>query len=160
MVASGDSGAFGCDSGKHYPAENGVSVGIPADSPYYTGVGGTTLSADESDPAAYWNETHTIRQPTPGSSRRWGTFPSRCGTTPWSDNGLSASSGGVSLYYQPTWPQPTPENYTGTIGRFVPDVAFAASPDHDGYMTCSAGQQLEADGQRLHERLYEQPGLL
>ena len=33
--------------------------------------------------------------------------------------------------------QPTPENYSGTSGRFVPDVAFAASPNHDGYLTCS-----------------------
>ena len=44
----------------------------------------------------------------------------------------------MSLYYaQPGW-QPAPGNYSGASGRFVPDVAFAASPNHDGYMYCSS----------------------
>ena len=28
-------------------------------------------------------------------------------------------------------------SYTGASGRFVPDVAFSASADHDGYLVCS-----------------------
>jgi hypothetical protein len=44
----------------------------------------------------------------------------------------------VSLYFaQPSW-QPTPGGYTRTAGRFVPDVAFSASPDHNAYMSCSS----------------------
>ena len=149
VVASGDTGAFGCDYDT-YPARDGVSVSVPADSPYYTGVGGTTLSGDESNPTAYWSQTVGLVD----SALQY--IPE----TVWNDTSaeaaLSASGGGVSLYggvnsyfEQPsssnslwTWngiavPQPTPTGYTGTSGRFVPDVAFAASPNHDGYVICS-----------------------
>jgi len=146
VVSSGDSGAFECESANNYPAQDGVSVSVPADSPYYTGVGGTTLSGDESVPATYWNET-----PTTGESAL-GYIPESVWNDTSASNGLSASGGGVSLYYsQPTvaavgWQQPTPANYAGTSGRFVPDVAFAASPDHDGYLTCSAGNTSTTTG--------------
>jgi len=58
----------------------------------------------------------------------------------WNDTsssaGLSASSGGVSLYYpQPAWQNALISGQT--TGRMVPDVAFAASPNHDGYLICS-----------------------
>jgi hypothetical protein len=145
VVSSGDTGAFGCDSG-NYPAQNGVWASVPVDSPNYTGVGGTTLSGDEDYPSEYWNETVSGSEIIVDSALRY--IPE----TAWNDTAadvaagydeLSASGGGVSLYYpQPTvsnagWAQPTPGNYTGTSGRFVPDVAFAASPNHDGYLTCS-----------------------
>ncbi len=138
VVASGDTGPFGCDSGD-YPANQGVSVSVPVDSPYYTGVGGTILSGDEISPGTYWinNDAQLY-----GESAL-GYIPEAV----WNDTAtnvaaeyplISASGGGVSLYYaQPSW-QPTPANYTGISGRFVPDVAFTASPDHDGYLTCSA----------------------
>jgi hypothetical protein len=134
VVASGDSGAAGCDyqgETSDYPAQYGASVSVPPDSPYFTGVGGTTLNGDESNYGLYWNQTA-------------GTVSSALSYIPetvWNDtsatNGLLASAGGVSLYFpQPSW-QPTPTNYTGVSGRFVPDVSFAASPMHDGYMNCS-----------------------
>jgi subtilase family serine protease len=136
VVASGDSGAFECEASTDYPASFGVSVDVPADSPYYTAVGGTTLSGDESKPATYWNQTPDLVN----------SALSYIPETVWNDTAadaalvppqLSASGGGVSLYYsQPSW-QPTPSNFTGTAKRFVPDVAFAASADHDGYMLCS-----------------------
>jgi subtilase family serine protease len=130
VVASGDAGAFGCDYG-NYPASQGVSVSVPLDSPNYTGVGGTTLIGDESSPATYWNQTA-------------GTVISAIKYIPetvWNDtsaaNGLSASGGGVSLYFpKPSW-QPTPSGYSGTAGRFTPDVSFAASANYNGYMACS-----------------------
>jgi subtilase family serine protease len=129
VVSSGDSGAFGCDSG-NYPAELGVSVGIPADSPHYTAVGGTTLSGDSNSPSTYWNETPYLVN----SALRY------IAESVWNDTsssaGLSASGGGVSLYYpQPTWQNGLISGQTS--GRMVPDVAFAASPNHDGYMICS-----------------------
>ena len=46
VVASGDSGAAGCDNQgliSDYPAQYGASVSVPPDSPNFTGVGGTTL---------------------------------------------------------------------------------------------------------------------
>ena len=134
MVASGDSGAAGCDYRgrlRIIRRSTELSVSVPPDSPNYTGVGGTTLSGDESNYGLYWNQTE-------------GTVSSALSYIPetvWNDtsasNGLLASTGGVSLYFaQPSW-QPTPANYTGLSGRFVPDVAFAASPIYDGYMNCS-----------------------
>ena len=134
VVASGDSGAAGCDSQGEpadYPAQDGESVSVPPDSPNFTGVGGTTLNGDESNYGLYWNQT-------PGMVN---SALSYIPETVWNDtsasNGLLASTGGVSLYFpQPNW-QPTPPNYTGVSGRFVPDVSFAASPMHDGYMNCS-----------------------
>ena len=81
-------------------------------------------------------------------ARRWDWWNSAKQYIPetvWNDTThckrtLAASSGGVSQYYaQPSW-QPTPEQLQpGRAGRLVPDVAFAASPNHDGYMTCSTG---------------------
>ena len=137
VVAAGDTGPAGCDAQYDYPASQGVSAGVPVDSPNYTGIGGTTLSGDESDPSEYWMQTLN----TVDSALKY--IPE----TAWNDTqadyeagylGLSASGGGVSLYYaQPGW-QPAPGNYSGASGRFVPDVAFAASPNHDGYMYCSS----------------------
>jgi hypothetical protein len=145
VVASGDTGPAGCDWQDDYPANMGVSVGVPVDSPNYTGVGGTTLSGDENNPAAYWVQT-------------LGTVNSALAYIPetaWNDTAsdeaegyprLSATGGGVSLYYaQPTW-QTAPANYSGTAGRFVPDVSFAASPNHDGYMTCSSANDSSMTG--------------
>jgi subtilase family serine protease len=128
VVASGDTGAAGCDSQNDDPAYQGLYATIPADSPYYTGVGGTTLSGDESNPSLYWNETLKLLD------SALGYIPE----TVWNDtsvaNGLGTSGGGLSEYYgQPAW-QPN----MGATGRMVPDVAFAASPYHDAYMTCSA----------------------
>jgi subtilase family serine protease len=143
VVSSGDTGAFGCDPNNgETTATEGVYVSVPVDSPNYTGVGGTTLSGDESDPTTYWNDTvNSSTGILVDSALRY--IPE----TVWSDTdlgyGLSATGSGVSLYYpQPTvsnigWAQPTPSNYSGASGRFVPDVAFAASPNHDGYLTCS-----------------------
>jgi len=144
VVSSGDWGPAACDafdSGSNDPASQGVYVGVPADSPYYTGVGGTTLTGDESNPAGYWNETINLVD----SALQY--IPeSVWNDTSAANGGLATSGGGVSVYYaQPSW-QPTPSNYTGAAGRFVPDVAFAASPDHDGYMTCSSGNNSTTTG--------------
>ena len=151
VVSSGDSGAFECEAYNDYPALYGVSVDVPVDSPNYTGVGGTTLSGDLSSPSTYWIET-----PTNGESAL-----SYIPESVWNDTAadvaagtpqLAASGGGVSAgpgpspyYAQPTW-QPTPANYTGASGRFVPDIAFTSSPDHDGYLTCSAGNTSSTTG--------------
>ncbi len=136
VVASGDTGAAGCDD-QDYPAHKGLYAPVPADSPYYTGVGGTTLSGDESSPALYWSQTLNLVD----SALQY--IPETVWNDTSSSNGLATSGGGVSAsgyYGQPNWPQPTPSNYTGTHGRFVPDVAFAASAEHDGYMACSSDQ--------------------
>ena len=146
----GRSGA-GCimTSGSETPptiVTNGAIVSWPASSPNVTAVGGTTFSADG-----------TAAAPSTGADQYWnysGTadiLTSALGyilETSWNDtaydqsanaaNILSSSGGGVSdLYPLPSW-QWAPSNYSGPpLWRFVPDVAFSASPDHDGYLYCT-----------------------
>ena len=98
--ASGDRGAFACLPGGDPAIEYSVSVDPGADSPYLTGVGGTT--AFVSSTGAYFKEA------------AWGEPVSQWG-----------SGGGVStLYSRPSW-QDAPGTASLT-GRGVPDVAADA----------------------------------
>jgi subtilase family serine protease len=133
VVASGDAGAAGCDaqgvSGTD-TATGGAWAGVPVDSPFYTGVGGTTLSGDQSNPASYWNLAST--QPSTALSY----IPEIVWNNTSIIDGLSTSGGGVStVYAQPTWQSGLISGQTSW--RMIPDVAFAASVDHNGYMICS-----------------------
>jgi hypothetical protein len=142
VVASGDSGAAGCDAqgeAADVPAKYGAWVNVPDDSPNYTAVGGTALSGDSGDPSAYWDQTPeqvvTALQYIPE------TVWNEC-----SGSGLAASGGGVSTVFpQPGWQQ-TPSGYLGASGRFVPDVAFAAAGGHNSYMYCSEDNDSAAYG--------------
>jgi subtilase family serine protease len=134
VTSSGDSGPFTCE-GTNYPALSGVYVDIPADSPNFTGVGGTRLSGDESNPATYWNESSTAA----------GTALGYISETVWNDTaenvsggnpGISASGGGISTFFsQPSWQSGLVSGQT--THRLVPDLSFAASANHDGYLICS-----------------------
>jgi kumamolisin len=96
LAASGDYGRYDCTG-----APPGVSVDYPASSPYVTGVGGTTLHA---------NNTATGY----GSETSW-------------DSSAGATGGGYSaLYSRPSWQQTACT--TGTM-RCVPDVAADGDPD-------------------------------
>jgi subtilase family serine protease len=142
--SSGDAGAAGCDQGSSI-ATQGAVADYPASSPYVTGVGGTTFSADGS-----------AGSPEPGANEYW-SYSSTADVvssalqyipeTSWNDtaydqsldptNTLTSGGGGVSLYYaMPSW-QWAPGNFSGAPMRFVPDVAFSASADHDPYLLCS-----------------------
>jgi hypothetical protein len=140
VVASGDSGAAGCDphsDTSNLTAELGLSVEVPADSPNFTAVGGTTLSGDESAPATFWNQTPNLLD----------SALSYIPETTWNETGstgLAASGGGESAIptggTKPAFPQPTWQSglIAGTTGRLVPDIAFAAASAHDGYLNCSS----------------------
>ncbi len=144
LNSSGDAGAAGCDQG-NTTSTQGAVADYPASSPYVTGVGGTTFSADGS-----------ASSPEPGANEYW-SYSSTADIissalqyipeTGWNDtaydqsldptNTLASGGGGVSLYYaMPGW-QWAPSNYSGTPMRFVPDVAFSASAYHDPYLICS-----------------------
>ncbi len=138
LASAGDWGPFTCDAQVSTPesyATLGVYVDIPADSPNFTGVGGTTLSGDEGAPSSYWYETNgqvnSAKQYIPESVWNDTTANASAGYP-----GLSAGGGGASTYFsQPTWQNGL---VSGQTGRMVPDVSFAASADHDGYLVCSA----------------------
>jgi subtilase family serine protease len=144
LNSSGDAGAAGCDQGNTI-ATQGAVADYPASSPYVTGVGGTTFSADGS-----------AGSPEPGANEYW-SYSSTADIissalqyipeTSWNDTAydqsldpaytLASGGGGVSLHYaMPNW-QWVPSNFSGTPMRFVPDVAFSASADHDPYLLCS-----------------------
>lgn len=126
-ASSGDSGAGACDPGATI-ASHGISVMFPASLPEVTGVGGTEFNegtgnywGDASNPFALsyipeaaWNDTNIAGQ-------------------------LAASGGGASIDF----PRPSWQSGPGvpTINaRMVPDVAMAASADHDGYYIVENGQ--------------------
>ncbi len=135
---SGDSGAADCD----YPtgtkqvtsATNGLAVDVPASLPYVTGAGGTTFNEGSN---FYWTTNNTANN---------ASAISYIPETSWNDttfeiaNGgsLAATGGGVStLFAKPTWQ--TGAGVPADGQRDVPDISFAASADHDGYLVCSQG---------------------
>jgi pseudomonalisin len=110
FVASGDSGAAGCDpTGVN---ASSASVNGLCSSPYATCVGGTQF-LDTSSPSTYWNPSN---DPTTKGSAK-GYIPE----TTWSGSG-----GGKSiLFARPPW-----QNVAGLPAdnaRYVPDVSVAAS---------------------------------
>jgi subtilase family serine protease len=144
LNSAGDAGAAGCDQGNTI-ATQGAIADYPASSPYVTGVGGTTFSADGSagspEPGAneYWSYSSTADiissalQYIPEASWNDTSYDQSQNPT----NTLTSGGGGVSLYYaMPSW-QWAPGNFSGAPMRFVPDVAFSASADHDAYLLCS-----------------------
>ena len=136
LNSSGDSGAASCDYDDTVSTQ-GVAVNWPASSPHVTGVGGTEFSGDGNDTGAdaYWSYSSTADI----ISSALQYIPETGWNDTVNDGMLSASGGGVSaIFALPTW-QWAPSNYTGSMMRFVPDVAFSASADHDGYLVCSGG---------------------
>jgi subtilase family serine protease len=146
---SGDDGAADCD----YPlnanqtvisATHGLAVDIPASFPYVTAVGGTTFNEGT---GTYWNTTNTASG---------GSAKSYIPEVVWNDtvadiadgsNSFAATGGGKStLFTKPTWQ--TGLGVPADNVRFVPDISFAASVDHDGYLTCMPGYCVSPNGFR------------
>ncbi len=129
VSASGDLGAAACDTGTAVSSK-GLAVMMPASVPEVTGVGGTTFA--EGFGGNYWSQTNGVY----GYSA-FGYIPE----VGWNDSNSShfaSSGGGMSkIYARPPW-----QNAPGVPAenvRFVPDVSFAASANHDGYFTFENG---------------------
>ncbi|HEY1757054.1 MAG TPA: protease pro-enzyme activation domain-containing protein [Bryobacteraceae bacterium] len=140
VVASGDSGAATCDTG-FSSASHGVTVSFPASVPEITAVGGTEFNEGSAD---YWNLTNSAN----GGSAL-GYIPEMT----WNDgvygsgqrSGLVAGGGGgSSLYPKPAWQSGPGVPADGQ--RDLPDIAFAASAQHDGYNIVYLGQPLIVGG--------------
>jgi subtilase family serine protease len=136
LVASGDSGAAGCDDpgGKR---GFGLAVSGLCSTPYDVCVGGTRFN-DTANPGAFWNSFNSP-----------GTRASALSYIPefaWNENatvpggsGLWSSGGGASkVYAKPSW-QVAP-GVPADRRRDVPDVALSAAL-HDGYVIAK-GQDL------------------
>lgn len=122
VAAAGDTGPADCDA-PGLPAQGGLAVDLPGAMPYTTSVGGTTFNEGSGTywspggaalsyiPETTWNETTVVQQ-------------------------LEATGGGKSsLFSKPDWQTGTGVPSDGV--RDVPDIALAASPQHDGYLFCA-----------------------
>jgi subtilase family serine protease len=137
LVASGDSGAAGCDTSfTKAPVSQIASINFICSSTYVTCVGGTEFN-DTANPSLYWSTTNSSTLSSALSYIPEGGWNEP--TDPTSTSApfpVAASGGGVSVYIaKPTW-----QTGTGVPSgnfRFVPDVALPASA-HDGYFACLA----------------------
>jgi subtilase family serine protease len=150
LASSGDTGAAACDVPAPSLAMQGLAVNYPASSPEVTGVGGNEFSADVTNPSAYWKSSNSATGESAVSfipEMAWNDSP-QTGTGPNLAPTLAASGGGASScittnsgvcsagFPKPSWQTAlTPKDNV----RDVPDISMAASPNHDGYILCSAG---------------------
>jgi uncharacterized protein (TIGR03437 family) len=138
VAASGDSGAADC-----YQASSGSSFGgrgsaltlgvdLPASIPEVTGVGGTTLSEGT---GSYWASSN--------DSTTKASALSYIPEAAWNDSTTgdpASSGGGASKYFsKPSWQTGT--GVPSDAARDVPDVAFPASAEHDGYLVYTSSGQ-------------------
>lgn len=133
FVASGDSGAAGCEPSFQPPSNSQiVSTNALCSSSYATCVGGTEF-ADVTDPNQYWNANSL------SLASALSYIPEGAWNEPANSLGTQAASsgGGVSAYIPtPPW-QTGPGVPTNRLGRYTPDVAFSSS-EHDSYFVCFA----------------------
>jgi hypothetical protein len=129
VASSGDSGAAGCESGSATVASHGLAIEMPSSVPEITAMGGTEL--DEGS-GTYWSNNNDAND---GSAL---SYIPEMGWNDSSGNPLSASGGGVSIYFsKPSW-----QSVTGVPAgsfRYAPDLALNSSPQHDGYLVCVSG---------------------
>jgi subtilase family serine protease len=112
FAASGDSGAYDCN-------DNTLAVDSPADDPYVTGVGGTTLQ---------------INNGTYGSETVW----SNPSDTQRSPNGAGGGGGISNTFAEPTWQTgPGVKNQYSNGNREVPDVSADADPNTGYAIYCT-----------------------
>lgn len=128
LASSGDLGAAGCEAKDATVATHGLAVIAPASIPYVTSVGGTAIFNN-----IEWGATN---------NRAGGSALGYMLETAWNDTAevghLEASGGGKSAFFtKPVW-QAGP-GVPNDGARDVPDIAFTASPQDDGYLICSAG---------------------
>jgi uncharacterized protein (TIGR03437 family) len=133
FAASGDNGAADCGDTLH----PGLAVDMPASIPEVTGVGGTEF---QEGTGIYWSSTNDAT-----SASALSYIPE----TAWNDSVLAgeatATGGGASIYFaKPSWQ--TGPGVPADNARHVPDVALAASADHDGYLVVTGGMDLVFGG--------------
>jgi Pro-kumamolisin, activation domain/Bacterial Ig-like domain (group 3) len=135
VAATGDSGAANCDGGSETTETQGLAVGIPASTPFATGVGGTQFN-ENNDNNLYWN-------PTTGAALKYipeDVWNESCapGTCAQNQPPLGATGGGVSVIFSKPAYQAGVTGIPNDGARDVPDISFSAA-GHDGYIVCLDG---------------------
>jgi len=142
ITSSGDLGAAGCESESSPIATQGLAVFYPASSVYVTAVGGATLQEGS---GSYWGSQGSNGGSATGyiPEVTWNDTADGSGKCTLLGFGIDcASGGGESIYWKrPAWQvgKGISSVSSGVPTRLVPDLAFAASADHDGYLTCMPG---------------------
>jgi len=135
FVASGDSGAAGCDiSFQTPPSDQALNPNYICSSSYATCVGGTEFN-DTANPNLYWSPNNGL---TGGSALSYipeGGWNEPFTSDPANPYEAAASGGGVSSYVATPYWQTGPGVPIARAGRYTPDVSFSAA-DHDGYVGC------------------------
>jgi subtilase family serine protease len=140
LVATGDSGADGCDDPASETTASGtLSVNLLAATPFNVAVGGTIFNENGQD-SKYWsatNNTSTLESALsyiPEDVWNESCTAAACG----SDANIFAGGGGYSTFFsKPTW-------QSGVTGipndghRDLPDVSLTAAI-HDPYLLCLEG---------------------
>jgi MYXO-CTERM domain-containing protein len=123
LIASGDSGAAGCDSGNS-SGTYGLSVSFPASIPNVTAVGGSQLSYTMANQSVFWSATSSALSYIPESA--WNqTFVAGA-------QGLGATGGGYSvLFPRPYWQAAASPS---SMFRAIPDISFTASSYDTPYL--------------------------
>ena len=135
LIASGDSGAAGCDSPSVNHAVNGTGVNGICSTPYSTCVGGTQFN-DTATPALFWATTNSNNYASALSYIPELVWNGSAGTS--GGSGLWASGGGASgIYSKPVWQAGPGVPADGK--RDVPDVSLNAAI-HDAYLFFLNGQ--------------------
>ncbi|MBV8256387.1 MAG: S53 family peptidase [Actinobacteria bacterium] len=122
FASSGDSGSsqFSCDGNSAI-----LAASSPASDPYVTGVGGTTLNANDPD-GAYIGET------------AWTEPLFGCNPPAIDPNDVNCSGGGYStIYSRPSWQASMVKGGQPHPGRGVPDVAYDAGVNGGVLTHCS-----------------------
>ncbi len=146
-VASGDSGAEGCDDpGSETVATGPVSVNILSATPYDIAVGGTQFN--ENGNSAYWSATNSA---TFASAQSYipevvwneSCTVAQCGSA---NASIYAGGGGASiLFSKPSW-QAGVAGIPNDGARDVPDLSLT-SASHDFYLLCLDGSCTVKHGQ-------------
>ncbi|MBS1873421.1 MAG: hypothetical protein JSU00_09400 [Acidobacteria bacterium] len=130
LVASGDSGAAGCDSPSSSTAVSGAGVNALCSSPYSTCVGGTQFQ-DTANPSLFWSSSN---------ASTYGSALAYIPEAAWNETasgGLWATGGGASIFFsKPSWQSAPGVPADGK--RDVPDVSLTAA-GHDGYLIVMNG---------------------
>jgi len=138
LVASGDSGAAGCDNpNAEAVASGGLAVSGLASTPFAVAVGGTMFNEHGSD-STYWNSTNN--QSNFGSAKSYipeNVWNESCTAAQCGRNAnIFAAGGGVSTFFtKPSWQTALTPN---DGFRDLPDVSLTAS-GHDFYLLCLEG---------------------
>jgi hypothetical protein len=149
VVATGDTGAEGCDDANIETVARGpISVNALAATPYNVAVGGTQFN-ENNDENKYWASTDNAYGGSALSYIPEDVWNQSCPAANCGKNAnIWAGSGGASAFFsKPTWQSGIP-GIPNDGRRDIPDVAFTAAGAHDPYVICLEGScQPNANGE-------------